>query len=199
MAELVGGPVNRKGRILRIVLVVLALPGLALLAHDILRSSPESVAERVHAFEPRALAAAEESGVPAELVLAVIAAESKGEPGARSGKGAVGLMQLLVPTAREEAARLGLPEPDERALTDPALNIRLGSAYLARQLERFGDEGLALAAYHAGPHRVSEWIRAWPGRPPEEVLARAAFSSTRAYVANVMEYRERFRHSDDER
>lgn len=175
------------------VLSLLALPGLLLLLRDLLFTGPEDVAERMRSVAPLARAEAERRGLPPELVLAVIAVESKGDPEARSSKDALGLMQLLLPTAREQAALLGDPEPDDDDLLDPETNVRLGTAYLARQLERFGgSEILALAAYHAGPTRVNEWVRAWPGRSPEEILERAAFPATRSYVDSVMEYRKRF-------
>ena len=62
--------------------------------------------------------------------------------------GALGLMQLMPPTAQGLAnAKL-----DKRHLFDPVLNIQLGTAYVAQLLQRFdGDLGKALIAYNAGP------------------------------------------------
>ncbi|MHB1846844.1 MAG: transglycosylase SLT domain-containing protein, partial [Deltaproteobacteria bacterium] len=51
----------------------------------------------------------------------------------------------------------------DAVLADPALNVRLGIRYLSRLTRAFGDLGLALVAYNAGPHRVSEYHRL--GRP----------------------------------
>lgn len=186
-------------RVVLAVLSLLAVPGLLLLVRDLVVTSPEDVAERMRSLVPLARVEAARRDLAPELVLAVIAVESKGDPEARSSKGALGLMQLLLPTAREQAALLGDPEPDEDDLLDPETNVRLGAAYLARQVERFGgSERLGLAAYHAGPGRVNEWIRSWPGRSPEEVLDRAAFPATRSYVDSVLEYRERFRSPPDD-
>jgi len=58
---------------------------------------------------------------------------------------------------------------------DPAANLAGGAAYLARQLMRFGDIRLALAAYNAGPGRVAQL-----GQVPP-------IAETRQYVDRVVE------------
>ena len=115
----------------------------------------------------RALAedAAQRHGLDASLVFAVVEVESGWNPSTRSPKGAMGLMQLMRGTASE----LGVEDPYE-----PWQNLDAGCRYLRRQIDRFGDLSLALAAYNAGPERVSR------GGIP-------AFRETREYVARVME------------
>lgn len=81
-------------------------------------------------------------GVDPVLVKAVIEQESNWNPGAVGTSGERGLMQLMPGTAREVGVKDSF---------DPAQNIEGGVAYLAKQLKRFGDVGLALAAYNAGP------------------------------------------------
>jgi hypothetical protein len=86
-------------------------------------------------------------GVDASLVKAVIHAESTFRNEAVSHAGAKGLMQLMDRTA----AALGVTNS-----FDPEQNINGGTKYLSQLLKRFkGEEAVALAAYNAGPSRVS--------------------------------------------
>lgn len=110
-------------------------------------------------------AAAKENGLPVELVESVIHTESRFNPNAVSRVGAQGLMQLMP----ETAAGLGVTDP-----FDPEQNIRGGARYLKQQLDEFGTEELALAAYNAGPHNV----RKHGGVPP--------FAETQAYVRKIL-------------
>lgn len=173
-----------------VVLGACALPGLGLLVRSILLPSRAEVADRVLGWAALAEREGGRFEVERELVLAVISAESAGNPAARSRVGALGLMQLMPSTARDVAEFLRETVPADGDLLDPALNVRLGTAYLREQLDGFGgDVRLALAAYNAGPRRVREWQAAEPGAPAEEVLRRRAFAETRSYIDKVLEFR----------
>jgi hypothetical protein len=96
---------------------------------------------------------ARQNGLQPKLVAAVIQTESAFRSNALSNKGAQGLMQLMPSTARE----LGV-----RDVWDPAENIRGGTVYLKRMLDRFGSLELALAGYNAGPSAVEKYGRVPP-------------------------------------
>jgi soluble lytic murein transglycosylase-like protein len=110
-------------------------------------------------------AAALRNGLAPSLVIAVARVESGFVPSRISATGAMGLMQLMPRTADA----LGVADP-----FDPQQNADGGARYLKLLLSQFrGDLKRALAAYNAGPSRVSALPQSLP-------------SETRAYVARVL-------------
>jgi hypothetical protein len=96
-----------------------------------------------------------------ELINAVIAAESGGDPNAVSEAGAIGLMQILPSTAADPgygvSALSGSKQEIIGQLLDPETNKRLGTSYLNAMLNRYGgNTELALAAYNAGPGKADK-------------------------------------------
>ena len=98
------------------------------------------------------------------LVQSVIQVESNYNHFALSPKGAEGLMQLMPGTAR----MLGVSNS-----FDPAENIEAGVRYLRYLQNVYQDDGLALAAYNAGPKAVDRY----KGAPP--------YAETQDYVNQV--------------
>ena len=94
-----------------------------------------------------------------ELILAVIFTESRFDVAAESEKGAIGLMQLMPATASAIAQELEVEWKGGQLLTDPQVNILLGSFYLRRMIHRFDDLDTALAAYNVGPTKLQTLIR----------------------------------------
>ncbi len=117
-------------------------------------------------FQDAIDAAAVAHGLDPKLLHALVITESAYRADARSPVGAGGLTQLMPGTALE----LGV-----RDRFDPIENLRGGADYLARQILRFGDLRLALAAYNSGPGRVARL-----GRIPD-------IAETQAYVVSVVD------------
>jgi soluble lytic murein transglycosylase-like protein len=128
---------------------------------------------QLNAYEYAINSAAKKYRVDPALVRAVIHAESAFRPGARSKKGALGLMQLMPDTAQDMQV-VNVMEPEE--------NILGGVRYLAWLLEQNGgNTTLATAAYNAGPGAVKRHN----GIPPYE--------ETQTYVKRVKILHDRYR------
>jgi soluble lytic murein transglycosylase len=121
--------------------------------------------------------------------MAVARQESAFDPRARSGANALGLMQLLHPTATLVASRIGIAALSITDLYDPGVNVELGGHHLARLLARYGNRRpLAAAAYNAGEHRVDRWLRERNGMPMDVWIETIPFRETRDYVKNVLAF-----------
>ena len=106
--------------------------------------------------------AANDTGLPLAMLVAVGQVESQMTPNARSRADARGLLQVLPSTA----AALQLD------VSRPATNVLAGARYLRQLLDEFHSPDLALAAYNAGPTAVAQAS----GAPTQETLD---------YVVNV--------------
>lgn len=127
--------------------------------------------------------------IPLNWALSITRQESAFNPLARSGVGAMGLMQLMPKTAKQTARKLkqSLRKTDE--LYQPETNIALGTAYLAQMLERFnGSRIYATAAYNAGPYRVKGWLDKRGHLPLDVWIEVIPYEETRIYVQRVLEY-----------
>ena len=121
--------------------------------------------------------AAQTHGVEYELLQALIATESGFDTFAVSPKGAVGLMQLMPPTAERYGVKADRQTPIEKKLTDPKTNIKAGTRYLRDLIKLFpGQLELAVAAYNAGEGAVQRAGNKIPNYP-----------ETKNYVKTVMQ------------
>jgi soluble lytic murein transglycosylase len=139
-------------------------------------------------------ASAEEHALDPFMVAAIIRQESEFRPDAVSRARAVGLMQLMPQTGRVVARQLNVRPYSTRRLSEPGLNLKLGTKYFRDRLDEFGGTPeYALAGYNAGPHRVREWLAKGTYRDIHEFVESIPFTETREYVQaikrNVLVYR----------
>jgi hypothetical protein len=113
--------------------------------------------------------AAAAHALPVRFFTRLIWKESRFRAGAVSPKGAQGIAQFMPATA----ARRSLADP-----FDPAAAIPASAHYLKDLARRFGNLGLAAAAYNAGEARVGDWI-AGSRRLPAETLDYVMFVTGR--------------------
>jgi soluble lytic murein transglycosylase len=131
------------------------------------------------------------------LVVALIRQESEFNPSAVSPANAYGLMQLLPSVGKSMAHQEGLEHFQTFQLFDPEINIRLGTRYLRRTLDKFGGvTEYALAAYDAGDERVQEWQDAGPYQGIDEFVESIPFTETREYVELILHSLETYKAID---
>jgi soluble lytic murein transglycosylase len=130
---------------------------------------------------------AQEREIDPYLVLALIRQESLFDTRARSHATALGLMQLIPPTAARVAKQLGLNPPSQEKLFDADVNLTLGTQYLKDLLLRYSNNWhKALAAYNAGEAAVDRWEREISADDIEEFVERIPYVETRGYVKLVL-------------
>ena len=126
------------------------------------------------------------------LVAALTAQESTFVADIHSYANAVGLMQLMAPTAKQYARVLKL-KYTPRLLTNPEANIRMGTAYLADKVREFGEMHLVLASYNAGERPVHKWAAERSGLPVDEFVDDIPYPQTQQYVKKILGTAEDYR------
>ena len=128
----------------------------------------------------------EELDIDPMLVFAVIKTESNFEEKIVSKSGAVGLMQLMEETAKEQAEKLNI-EYTKDILYDPEINIKLGTNYFSSLLKSFENNYiLAFAAYNAGIGNVQKWISNGRIKNDGSDFENIPFKETNMYVRKIM-------------
>jgi soluble lytic murein transglycosylase len=131
-------------------------------------------------------AEAKRHGIPEALAYAIMREESAFDPRVISFANAIGLMQLITPTARRMAKPLGLPA-DTESLKRPEVNIALGCRYLSILRGQFADNPLlAIPGYNAGGGAPKRWIAERPEQSFDLWVERIPYEETRLYTKRVM-------------
>lgn len=116
------------------------------------------------------------------LILSLIKEESAFNNKAISSVGAMGLMQLMPPTARLMDSSL----TNNEALFDAEYNISLGTKYFAHLMKIFnGNEALCVLAYNSGPNAVKNWLNKSKNNDFDEFVENVPYSETANYIKKV--------------
>jgi soluble lytic murein transglycosylase len=120
------------------------------------------------------------------LFQGLVREESAFTASVKSWAGAMGLSQLMWATAKECARKMGLGKITRSMLNDPALNLKIGSWYLARLHDRWdGHLALAIGSYNAGPGAENRWVKARGDLPVDAFVETIPFKQTRLYTKHV--------------
>lgn len=129
---------------------------------------------------------ASRQGLSPFVVAGLIRQESLFEAEIESSAGAIGLMQIMPSTGRDLARDHDLVDFRTDDLRRPSVNLRLGAGYLTELIDRFdGTLAFALAAYNAGPGRMSRWSRRDYAKNLDVFIEGIPFRQTRHYVKAV--------------
>lgn len=127
------------------------------------------------------------NGLDPYLVASLIRQESEFNAAAVSRANAWGLMQLLPSVGKSLARQMRVRHFTTDSLTDPKVNLMLGTRYFRSKVDEFGGQvEYALAAYNAGSDRVKAWRAAEQYRDVYEFVESIPFTETREYVQSIM-------------
>ena len=119
------------------------------------------------------------------LVTSLIRQESRFEKEIESSAGAMGLMQVIPPTAKTSAKKIGL---SSYSMTNPEDNVNIGTYYLDFTHKKYGNNSmLAVASYNAGPNAVAKWINRYGLKDADEFVEKIPYRETKGYVESVFE------------
>ena len=130
--------------------------------------------------------AAEQNGQPESLQVAIVREESAFDPLNESFANAIGLTQMIPPTAKRFAG--GLPY-DREALREPAINVAIGARFLGFLWKLMGaNAALTISGYNAGEGAVFRWLKNSGSelREIDAFIESIPFDETRGYTKRVL-------------
>lgn len=134
-------------------------------------------------YQSQILQNASQSKIDPLLPISVMRKESTFNPTIDSVVGAVGLMQIVPPTAEWVAKQIGMTQ---YSLTNPEDNIKIGTWYLRHNHHRYQDDSLlAVASYNAGTGNVSAWLERYGLEDRDRFVEQIPFPETKDYVEGV--------------
>ena len=135
----------------------------------------------------------EELNIDPMLTFAIIKTESNFNEKAESRSGAVGLMQLMDNTAKEQSSKLDI-KYNREMLYDPDMNLKLGLNYFNTLLDYYNQNYiLAFASYNAGLGNIQKWIQEGIIREDGSDIENIPFKETNIYVRKIIKTYELYK------
>lgn len=139
-----------------------------------------------YAYRQEVDRAASRFGLDPFLMLAIIRQESRFQHDALSGAHALGLMQLIKPTAKRLAKRAKVSIKSKWDILKPKKNLLLGAAYLDLLQSKFQCMPAVIASYNAGEGIVKKWLKRTDYKYFAEFIEDIPYDETKNYVKNVI-------------
>ncbi len=175
---------NKKIRKTIILLIILAMlfgiyKGFNIENKILIHFYPKKYEEYVYKYS-------KELNIDPMLTFAIIKTESNFKENIVSRSGAIGLMQLMGETAKEQAAKIGMNYNSE-TLYNPEDNIKLGLYYFDTLFNYFNENYiLAFVAYNAGLGNTKKWINEGILKENGEGAENIPFTETNMYVRKIV-------------
>ena len=175
---------NKEIRKIIILLIILAMlfgiyKGFNIENKILIHFYPKKYEEYVYKYS-------KELNIDPMLTFAIIKTESNFKENIVSRSGAIGLMQLMGETAKEQAAKIGMNYNSE-TLYNPEDNIKLGLYYFDTLFNYFNENYiLAFVAYNAGLGNTKRWINEGILKENGEGAENIPFTETNMYVRKIV-------------
>ena len=128
----------------------------------------------------------EELQIDPMLTFAIIKTESNFRENVVSSSGAIGLMQLMESTAKEQARKLNMEYTKEN-LYKAETNLKIGLNYFNTLLDYYNQNYiLAFTAYNAGLGNVQKWINEGTIKADGSDIENIPFKETNMYVRKII-------------
>lgn len=122
------------------------------------------------------------------LVSAMILEESRYNKEAVSWAGAIGLMQIMPATGKEQAQKLKIRRFRTSMLKQSEVNIQIGTKYIAYLNSLFdGNPMLVIGAYNGGPGRMKRWVTSKNIKDIDVFVEKITIRETRLHIKKVID------------
>jgi len=124
---------------------------------------------------------------PPYYLYTIMQKESAYNPHDVSYADAIGLLQMIPPTSRRVAAKIGREYTDD-VLYDPEGNIAFGAWYIGHLLKKFkGQIPIGAGSFNSGPRAMMRWLKRDGARPLDEMIELCSYTQTREYMKKVVD------------